>query len=178
MQEVIDFVLSQSLYVYLAAGGVVVVVLILVILAMTGKTRFSRRRLVAFHTAHELLLRSHNEAGYRRLNELTASAGQVSDRTLYREYEAGLADTMKTIATTKKHKKVLSLSLGYFKRLLSPGEKQQILNAIEDYAAGLLPLVVPQTLLRFNIHKHGMEYLSAQLYFDPHPKELMLRNHV
>jgi uncharacterized protein YbgA (DUF1722 family) len=60
---------------------------------------------------------------------------------------------------------------------LDPVEKREILASIDDYAAGLLPLVVPLTLLRYNIKKHGVEYLGGQLYFDPHPKELMLRNH-
>jgi len=32
-------------------------------------------------------------------------------------------------------------------------------------------------LLRFQIRAHDVEYLRGQLYFDPHPKELMLRNH-
>jgi uncharacterized protein YbgA (DUF1722 family) len=49
---------------------------------------------------------------------------------------------------------------------------------IEDYRNGLVPLVVPLTLLRFLIDTHGIEYLQGQLYLEPHPRELMLRNHV
>jgi uncharacterized protein YbgA (DUF1722 family)/uncharacterized protein YbbK (DUF523 family) len=138
----------------------------------------SRRRLVEFHTAHKLLLRAHNEAGYRRLGTIVASAGQISDRKLYNEYEKGFYETMKTAATVRKHRNVLSHAQGYLKRVLGPVEKREIMGAIDDYAAGLLPLIVPLALLRFNIRKHGVEYLAGQLYFDPHPKELMLRNHV
>jgi uncharacterized protein YbgA (DUF1722 family) len=32
--------------------------------------------------------------------------------------------------------------------------------------------------MRFQIQKHSIAYLQGQLYFDPHPKELMLRNRV
>jgi len=138
----------------------------------------TRRRIVAFHTAHKLLMRAHNEAGYRRMGRLVASAGQISDSELYSQYEQELSLVMRTRATKKKHRNVLQHSAGYLKRALEPAEKREISNAIDDYAAGLLPLVVPLTLLRFNIKKHGIEYLSGQLYFDPHPKELMLRNHV
>ncbi len=67
--------------------------------------------------------------------------------------------------------------MGYLREALDPGERAQLHAAIEDYHAGLLPLVVPITLLRFQIQKHAIEYLLGQLYFDPHPKELMLRNH-
>ncbi len=43
---------------------------------------------------------------------------------------------------------------------------------------GLVPLVVPMTLLRHYVRVHGVAYLEGQRYLAPHPKELMLRNHV
>jgi uncharacterized protein YbgA (DUF1722 family)/uncharacterized protein YbbK (DUF523 family) len=143
-----------------------------------AKTGLSRKKLIAFHTAHKMLLRAHNEAGYRRLGKLVASAGQIPDQKLFKDYELMFSETLKTAATVKKHRNVLSHAQGYLKKIIDSGEKKEISTAIEDYAAGLLPLIVPLTLLRFNIRKHGVDYLNGQLYFDPHPKELMLRNHV
>ena len=137
-----------------------------------------RGRLVEFHTAHKLLIRAHNEASYARLGRLVANAGRGSDRALYDQYELELQTALRTPATTKKHTNVLQHAMGHLKQVLSPAEKQEILSAIEDFRHGLLPLVVPATLMRFNIRLHGVEYLAGQLYFDPHPKELMLRNHV
>jgi uncharacterized protein YbgA (DUF1722 family)/uncharacterized protein YbbK (DUF523 family) len=137
----------------------------------------SRRRLVEFHTAHKMLLRSHSEAGYARLGRLVASAGQMPDVELSVRYEAELQSTMRTRTTVKKHANVLMHALGYFKLLLQPNERRELLTAIEDYRLGLLPLIVPLTLLRFNVRKYEVGYLLGQLYFDPHPKELMLRNH-
>jgi uncharacterized protein YbgA (DUF1722 family) len=112
------------------------------------------------------------------MGRLVAGAGRGSDRKLFRQYEEELNNVMRTRATKKKHRNVLQHAIGYLKHVLGPTEKREILSAIDDYADGLLPLVVPLTLLRFNIKKHGIEYLMGQLYFDPHPKELMLRNHV
>jgi uncharacterized protein YbgA (DUF1722 family)/uncharacterized protein YbbK (DUF523 family) len=137
----------------------------------------TRRALVAFHTAHKFLLHAHNEAGYRRLGKLVSAAGSIPDRELFTLYEEELQHVMRTKATKKKHVNVLQHALGFFKRILEPGEKREILTAIDDFGAGLLPLVVPLTLFRYNIRKHNVAYLQAQLYFDPHPKELMLRNH-
>jgi uncharacterized protein YbgA (DUF1722 family)/uncharacterized protein YbbK (DUF523 family) len=137
----------------------------------------TRRRLVAFHTAHKFLLQAHNEAAFRRLGKLVASAGSIRDGDLFASYEEGLDKVMSTRATKKKHVNVLQHSLGFFKRVLDSGEKREIISAIEDYGAGMLPLVVPLALLRYNIRKHNIDYLIGQLYFDPHPKELMLRNH-
>jgi hypothetical protein len=57
-------------------------------------------------------------------------------------------------------------------------EKQELVQLIEDYRKGLVPLVVPITLLRHHVAKHEISYLEGQLYLEPHPKELMLRNRV
>ena len=50
------------------------------------------------------------------------------------------------------------------------------MQLIEDYLKGLVPLVVPITPLRHHVARHEIRYLEGQLYLEPHPKELMLRN--
>ncbi|MHC4452494.1 MAG: YbgA family protein [Planctomycetota bacterium] len=137
----------------------------------------TRRRLVEFHTAHKLLMRAHNETGYRRLGRLVGSAGTIGDRELFAAYEEGFQGALRTKATVKKHVNVLHHAMGYLKTILGAVEKREILTTIEDFRHGVLPLVVPLTLLRYSIRRHDIEYLIGQLYFDPHPKELMLRNH-
>ena len=137
----------------------------------------TRRHLVEFHTAHKLLIRAHNETAYRRLGRLVGSAGTIGDRGLFAEYEVEFQGALRTKATVKKHVNVLEHALGYLKTILDTVEKREILTTIKDYRLGLLPLVVPLTLLRYNVRRHDIEYLAGQLYFDPHPKELMLRNH-
>ena len=67
--------------------------------------------------------------------------------------------------------------LGHFKTLLSRAEKSELLEIIGDFARGLIPLVVPVTLLRHHTRRHDLPYLLRQSYLDPHPRELMLRNH-
>ena len=68
--------------------------------------------------------------------------------------------------------------MGFLKKILTKSEKEDILNTIEDYKNELLPLIVPVTLVRHQVKKHNIEYLQDQVYLNPHPKELMLRNHV
>jgi uncharacterized protein YbgA (DUF1722 family)/uncharacterized protein YbbK (DUF523 family) len=138
----------------------------------------SRRRLVAFHTAHKLILRSHNEAAYRRLGRIVASAGTMPDEELYCSYEDEFHRALNTKATSKRHANVLYHALGYLKRVLDRFEKKELVQIIEDYRNGLVPLVVPITLLRHHVTRHQVAYLMGQLYLEPHPKELMLRNRV
>ena len=67
---------------------------------------------------------------------------------------------------------------GFFKKTLTKGEKANILSTIEDYRKGLLPLIVPVALICHQVNKYKIEYLMGQVYLNPYPKELMLRNHV
>jgi uncharacterized protein YbgA (DUF1722 family)/uncharacterized protein YbbK (DUF523 family) len=138
----------------------------------------TRARLVEFWTAHKLLVRAHDEEGYRRLGRLVASGKKGGDRGLHARFEAELFGALAKRATTRKHTNVLQHALGHLRQHLDSGERAQLAAAIEDYRQGFLPLLVPVTLLSFQIRKHSVAYLEGQLYFDPHPKELMLRNRV
>jgi len=68
--------------------------------------------------------------------------------------------------------------MGYFKQQLTPGEKQELLELIDKYRTGFLPLVVPVTLINHYVRKYEQPYLKEQVYLNPHPIELQLRNHV
>ena len=73
---------------------------------------------------------------------------------------------------------LLEHMLGHFSARLEPGERGEMAETIADYRRGLVPLVVPLTLMRHHVRRLAVEYLVGQTYLDPHPKELMLRNHV
>jgi len=142
------------------------------------RTGVTRSRLVAFHTAHKMLLRAHNEAGYRRLGKIVASFGRRPDAEVFAAYEDEFFTDLGSKATTKRHTNVLQHAVGYLKNVIDPADKKELLDLIEDYRNDLVPLVVPMTMLRHHVHRHGVDYLSGQLYLEPHPKELMLRNRV
>jgi uncharacterized protein YbbK (DUF523 family)/uncharacterized protein YbgA (DUF1722 family) len=142
------------------------------------RSRKSRGRLVAFWTAHKMLVRAHDEAGYQRLGRLVGSARKGGDAELHARFEEEFFTVLARRATRRKHTNVLQHAMGYLREALDAGERALVLEAIRDYHAGMLPLVVPLSLISFQIRKHRIEYLEGQLYFDPHPKELMLRNRV
>jgi uncharacterized protein YbgA (DUF1722 family)/uncharacterized protein YbbK (DUF523 family) len=138
----------------------------------------TRARLVEFHTAHKLVLRAHTEAGYQRLGRLVASAGSLPDAELFGAYAEDFHTALRSRATTKRHANVLYHAAGYLKRVLDADGRRELTDLIEDYRNGLVPLVVPITLLRHHARRFGTDYLLGQLYLEPHPKELMLRNRV
>ena len=66
---------------------------------------------------------------------------------------------------------------GFFKNDLAADERAELSEVIEEYRKGLVPLVVPLTLVRHYVRRYAIGYLADQVYLNPHPKELMLRNH-
>jgi len=134
--------------------------------------------LVRFHTAHKLIVMAHSPEAYRELGRLTAEAAGRARADVARRYEQGFMKALTVIATPRRHTNVLQHMLGYFKDRLDRASKAELAAAIEDYRRELVPLIVPITLFRHHVRVHDMEYLAGQLYLDPHPKELMLRNHV
>jgi uncharacterized protein YbgA (DUF1722 family) len=120
---------------------------------------------------------SHNQAGYRRLGSLVGTMNKQNEKEIFAEYEVAFQACLSHKATIKRHVNVLQHAMGHLKHHLPAGDKQALLSSIDDFRLGLVPLIVPTTLLRFNIQRFDITYLADQLYFSPHPKELMLRNH-
>ena len=134
--------------------------------------------LVEFHSDHKLLLLAHSEKIYRDLGRLVAAAGTLPAEELFSRYQSDLQEALSLKTTVKKHINVLQHILGYFKRDLSADEKREALELIDRYRNGLVPLIVPLTLLNHFIRKYDQPYLQRQVYLNPHPQELKLFNHV
>ena len=135
------------------------------------------RGLVEFHSAHKLLIMSHSQKHLSELGKLIARSKEFGGR-LNSLYIKTLMEGLKLIATNRKNTNVLHHIMGYFKKELSGDEKQELLEVIDRYHQGFIPLVVPVTLLNHYVRKYSEPYLGNQYYLNPHPVELMLRNHV
>ena len=134
-------------------------------------------RLVDFQRRHKLLLMAHSPEMARQLGKQVAAAGTRPLADILPEYEKLLLTALKQKATVRKNVNVLQHMLGYFKKQLDDFEKKELLAVIENYHQGLIPLIVPLTLLKHYIDKFREPYLKDQYYLDPHPLELKLRNH-
>ncbi|MBJ6750506.1 YbgA family protein [Geomonas anaerohicana] len=135
-------------------------------------------KLVQFHTCQKLLIMSHSTQLYRDLGALVARGKELPLTELLERYQELYMGALALHATVKKQTNVLMHVMGYFKKHLTAEEKQELLQLIEQYHDGLVPLVVPLTLLKHYVVKYRQEYLQQQVYLAPHPAELMLRNHV
>jgi uncharacterized protein YbgA (DUF1722 family)/uncharacterized protein YbbK (DUF523 family) len=134
--------------------------------------------LVDFHTRHKLLIMSHSPKHYELLGKLVAQIKGIPLPELYEQYETQLMEALRLKTTIKKNVNVLLHVMGYFKKNLSPAEKEELLEIIDEYRKGYIPLIVPVTLLNHYVRKYDQSYLKDQYYLHPHPIELKLRNHV
>jgi uncharacterized protein YbgA (DUF1722 family) len=135
--------------------------------------------LVKFHTAHKLTLMAHSPKHYTEMGRLVADAGKRDWEELTAEYGTMLMEGLGVMGTRGKHVNVLQHLMGYLKKDLSSEDKEELLGLIEDYRQGLVPPIVPLTLLKHHLNRHPVpEWVHQQVYLNPYPKELMLRNHV
>ena len=140
--------------------------------------RFSIGDLVRFHSTHKYLILAHSPKHYDLLGRIVANAKQTSFASLRDSYSKLFMEGLSVKTTAKKNTNVLHHILGFLKEHLSSQEKQDVADSIEDFRKELVPIVVPLTLLRHYVKKHQIVYIADQVFLQPHPKELMLRNHV
>ncbi len=138
----------------------------------------TRQALIQFHTIHKYLLMAHSPQHYQVLGRLVGQAERYRPKELARRYGELFMTALAVKATVRKHVNVLQHILGYFKGQLAAREKAELLGVIGDYHRGLTPLIVPLTLIKHYVQQFEVHYIRDQVYLNPHPKELMLRNHV
>jgi uncharacterized protein YbgA (DUF1722 family)/uncharacterized protein YbbK (DUF523 family) len=141
-------------------------------------TRWRLGDLVAFHTSHKLVLLAHSPTAYQQLGRLVAGAKSLPRAELRERYEREFMEALTKLATRGRHTNVLQHMVGYFSDKLDDASRRELLDCIHDYRGGLVPLIVPVTLVAHYVRLFDVAYLKGQVYLKPHPKELALRNHV
>lgn len=136
----------------------------------------SRRALTDFHSRYKYLLMAHNPLQYKTLGNLLGNMGKRDPEELGPRYFSELMTALKKCATRRTHTNVLQHLSGYLKQAISAGDKQEMQHIIGQYRHGIVPLVVPLTLLKHHLRQHPDPYVAQQVYLQPHPENLSLRN--
>jgi uncharacterized protein YbgA (DUF1722 family)/uncharacterized protein YbbK (DUF523 family) len=140
--------------------------------------RWTMKSLVEFHTREKMLLSAHQPAAATALGRIVAGAAGVPRAEVALAYRTGFLQALAKPALPRRHVNVLQHMLGQFRGVLDARARAALAEVIEDYRQGLVPLVVPITLVRHYVDLHGIATLARQTYLEPHPRELLLRNHV
>lgn len=133
-------------------------------------------RLQAFHADHKYLVMAHNQTAYKDMGKMLADLDADNVKVVSCLYMEELMTALKQAATREQHVNVLQHLLGYFKKALDSEDKDEMQEIIEAYRNGMVPLIVPLTLLKHHLRRHPNDYLERQVYLTPHPQELMLRD--
>jgi len=132
--------------------------------------------LTDFHSQYKYVLLSHDQDRTRKLGNRLANAGKESMDEVKNWYFAELMSILKVKATRKNHVNVLQHLQGFLKNDIDQEYKQELTETIERYRLGLLPLIVPVTLLTHHFRRHPKPFVEQSKYLAPHPAELMLMN--
>ncbi|MEA9996251.1 DUF523 and DUF1722 domain-containing protein [Pseudomonas sp. 10B1] len=136
----------------------------------------SRRSLTEFHSRYKYQLMANNPAQYRALGKMLGSMAKSDPNEIGPRYFSELMDALKKCATRGTHTNVLQHLNGYFKKTMSQDDREEMQRLIGQYRRGVVPLVVPLTLLKHHLRQHPDAYLAQQVYLQPHPENLGLRN--
>ena len=136
----------------------------------------TRRSLTEFHACYKYQLMAHHPEQYKILGNMLGNLGKNDPREIAPQYFSELMKALKKCATRRTHTNVLQHISGYLKQSISPEDKQEVQYLIGQYLHGIVPLIVPLTLLKHHFRLHPDPYISRQVYLQPHPENLSLRN--
>lgn len=136
----------------------------------------TRRGLTEFHSRYKYQLMANHPAQYRVLGKMLGSMAKADPNEVGPRYFSELMSALKKCATRGTHTNVLQHLNGYFKKTMSPGDSQEMQRLIAQYRRGIVPLVVPLTLLKHHLRQNPDPYVAQQIYLQPHPENLSLRN--
>lgn len=131
------------------------------------------KELVRFHSQHKLLLMAYSQKELRELGRVVANHERRPVREVYEKYGEGLYRALSRTPRYTSNVNVLMHALGYFSKRLSPGEKAFLLDSLEQYRLGKIPLSVPINIVGSWIVRFEEGYLSDQIFFQPYPLALM-----
>jgi uncharacterized protein YbgA (DUF1722 family)/uncharacterized protein YbbK (DUF523 family) len=136
----------------------------------------TRKALVEFHSRYKYQLMATAPVQYKALGRLVATVGNEPLDTFAPAYFSQLMCALKKTASRGTHSNVLQHLSGYLKKDIGSEDKQELQRLIDQYREGIVPLVVPLTLLKHHFRRHPDRYIASQVYLQPHPEDLSLRN--
>ena len=132
--------------------------------------------LVDFYSRHKYLVMAHHLPSYKTLGPMLADAGKRDIDTLANEFIQVLMTALTHRASRRSHSNVLFHLSGYLKKRIAADERQRLKDLIEQYRQGHIPLVVPVTMLKHHFANHPNAYIDQQVFLEPYPDQLQLRN--
>ena len=131
-----------------------------------------------FHSRYKYTLMAHSAESCAKLGRMLANADKANIDKLSIEYFTLFMQTLARKATRKTNTNVLMHLQGYLKTRLARKETETLGDVIEQYRQGIVPMIVPVTLMKGFFRSHPNSYVERQAFLDPYPEDLSLRNQI
>ncbi|NWN91122.1 DUF1722 domain-containing protein [Marinobacter adhaerens] len=136
------------------------------------------KALIEFHTRHKFQLLAHSEKIYRQLGPMLGDLKADALTAIADRYISAFMEAMTQKVSRGSHINVMQHLMGYLRDAIGNEDRKVLMEQIEAYGRGEVPLVVPMTLLRMAQRREPVDYLTLQHYLSPYPDALGLRNKV
>jgi len=131
----------------------------------------SLQDLIEFHTGNKLLLMSISPEGQKTLGRVIGEQKDLDDTV--KRYSEVFYEIIREPLKRERKINALLHAFGHFSSKLNGEEKKYFLESVEWYRKGVLPFIVPVSMLRSWVLRFGDTYLEKQTIFEPYPRELV-----
>lgn len=143
-----------------------------------NRTPLSHHRLIEFYARYKYLVMAHHVASYQKLGRLLAAPDKAHPEQQAQQLIGLLMTALQRPASRQGFSNALSHIQGYLKRRISSGERVSLDGVIQQYRLGLVPLVVPVTLLNHYFKQYPDAYIGQQVFLSSYPDQLGIGNHL
>ncbi|RXJ54453.1 YbgA family protein [Candidatus Marinarcus aquaticus] len=136
----------------------------------------SFNELVKFHTSYKYLIYAKSHEAYKSMGNIVANHEKKSLEEVLTLYKEHFLKAISMKGSIKNTYNVLLHIYGYFKKVISKDEKEEMLKAIDEYKMQIIPLIAVIKIINLYTQRFDMEYLKTQKFLKPYPSELALRS--
>lgn len=133
------------------------------------------QEIIQFHSRYKFTLMAHDPLSYRQLGQMVARVKEENSQVFFEQYRLALMKALSKRASRKNSTNALMHLQGYFKQAMNTVQREELTHIIHNYRLGLLPLLVPVTMIKHYLSLYPNEYIAQQHYLNPHPQVLKLR---
>lgn len=136
----------------------------------------SAHALIRFWSSYKYLVLAHDEKTYRQIGPLLANLTAKDLPALASEFFTLLMTALEKPSTRSSNTNALQHLRGFIKKSIDDTEKNTLNILIDQYLTGVVPLIVPLSMLRHLLARYPDAYANEQRFLNPYPDALGLRN--
>lgn len=138
-----------------------------------GQAVNDMKSLVHFHSNNKYLLMAYHQKLQKLMGQIVANHDRLPTADVIANYHQHLKQALSAPLKRGTNINMLMHLMGYFKRDLSPAEKDYFLNVLNQYKTKKIPFSVPLSILKSWVIRFNEPYLKTQTIFEPFPEGIL-----